>query len=59
MSLFDIFIWKCSCGYIELWEEFADVCDDSRRYFTKACIKCEKMMIRTKSLREYLSEENK
>ena len=58
MSLFDIFIWKCSCGYIELWEEFEDVKEDQRRYFTKICPKCKGMMTRQDSLKKRLGEKN-
>lgn len=54
--IMDIFIWKCGCGYIELWEEFDDVKDDPRRYFTKECPKCKGMMTRQQSLREFLKE---
>lgn len=58
MSVFDIFIWKCSCGYIELWEEFADVDGDSRRYFTKECPKCQGiMMTRQGSLKKRMEEK--
>lgn len=57
MSLFDIFIWKCSCGYIELWEEFADVKEDSRRYFTRECPKCQGMMTRQDSLKRRMEEK--
>jgi len=57
MSLFDIFVWKCSCGYLELWEEFADVDGDSRRYFTKECPKCKGMMTRQGSLRRRMEEK--
>ena len=53
----DIFIWKCSCGYIELWEEFFDVMEDSRRSFGRMCPKCKKQtMSRQRSLREFLKE---
>jgi len=55
--MMDIFIWKCPCGCIELWEEFADVDSDPRRYFTKECPKCKGMMNRHGSLKKMLEEK--
>lgn len=49
----EIFIWKCSCGYQELWEEWSDSLEDSRRYFTRKCPKCEADMTRRITLRQY------
>lgn len=54
MDIFNIFIWKCGCHYIELLEEFADVKEDSRRYFTRECPKCGGIMTRQDPLDEYL-----
>lgn len=54
--MMDIFIWKCSCGYIELYEEFADVKDDPRRYFTRGCPKCKGIMSRQESLKNFLKK---
>lgn len=59
MGVFDIFIWKCSCGYLELWEEFDDVMEDSRRYFTRECPKCQnEMMTRQGSLKAKVKEDD-
>jgi len=55
MSL--LFIWKCPCGYVELWEEFDDIQEDSRRYFTRECPKCTAMMSRQEPLRENIFKE--
>ena len=57
--MFDIFIWKCCCGFIELWEEAVDESGNVFYHVFKECPKCKVMMNRLKSLREYLSEENK
>ena len=57
MSGFDIFVWKCSCGNIELWEEFSDVDSDPRRYFTKKCPKCKgSLMTRQGPLKKILED---
>jgi len=59
MGVFDIFIWKCSCGYVELWEEFDDVLGDSRRYFTKECPKCKGTMTRQDSLKNRMEDNRR
>lgn len=49
--MMDIFIWKCSCGYVELWEELASIKEDPRRHFNKECPKCKGIMDRHESLK--------
>jgi len=52
----NIFIWTCSCGYVELWKEFPEVPayqEDSKPYFVKECPKCEgRTMVRQEPLKE-------
>ena len=57
MSLFDIFIWKCSCGYIELWEEEVDKSGQACYYHTKDCPKCKVMMTRQGSLKKRMEDK--
>jgi len=55
--MMDIFIWKCCCGYVELWEEQVDEHGQVCYYHTKDCPKCKTSMTRQDSLKKRMEEK--
>ena len=58
MSGYFFFMWKCNCGYVELWEEYADT-EDSGSGLTKECPKCKGIMNAMGSLKRRLEDGGK
>lgn len=48
----DIIIWKCICGYIELW-------NDSKEVFKRCCFKCTGYLSKQETLQEHLLERQR